>query len=653
MGKKKKDATPAPQEQEPQSSDVQTAPALSAELEKELAKHHAAAKKAPKDDVETTVDDPLLRDDDTSPTAPEEIGAVSTTATVQIPTEKAELKDELSEAETDKAVDDIVRNEADEVLESEDAKRAAQPPQQQQKKHHPFTWWWRNKIARTMVILLLLLGITAVFVYPTSRYYVLNRAGVRSGLSLTVLDDSTQLPLKNVTVRVGSKEVRTNSNGYAELKDLRLGPQTLTVQRAAFSPITQRVTIGWGSNPMGKFMLQATGAHYTITVRDFLSGKPLEGAEAEVRGAVARADKKGIITLTLTAPEAGSSMNAIITAKQFRTAELTLSSDPSQQAAVELVPAGQAVFVQRQEGRYDLIAMDIDGQNRQILLKGTGSEEPNTMALEVDLSGRQAALVSTRDGLRDNDGVPLRTLTLVSTENGTALVVSQAKQISIIGWSGTRLIFMEASANTTGDDPQRFKLISYDYATNKRVSLATANEFSAALLANNHVLYGTRPSTVPGKDSSSSFFSIDPDGQNRQMLLDKEVWTAIRTSYQTVALQTTDGWYEYNINGTLEKGSAPSDLTGRQYVSGNNHNIWVRATGAKGEIMDYVTGAAADKSIYVQEGLSYPLRWLTDTAIVYRVVTDTEVADYVVSINGGEPKKVAPVVNTFGSGFTN
>lgn len=636
MGKKKK-AQQKPQTEQ-QIASVQTAPALSAELAKELAKHHAAGSK-------------VSTPSDTKEIVSEDLGAVSTPAVVAPP--KDALKDELDEPDTDKAVDDIVRHEADEVLESEDAKRAAEAPQVPPKKHHPFTWWWRNKIVRWIIILLVLGGITATAVYPTSRYYVLNRAGVRSGLSLTVVDDATQLPLKNVTISVGNVKATTNSDGYAKLTGLRLGPQTLVVQRAAFSPIRQHITIGWGSNPLGTYQLQASGAHYTVLVTDYLSGKPIEAAEAEAKGAVARSDKKGLITLTLAAADPGTTIHVLVTAKNYRTAELDINSDPSQQTRVALVPSGQAVFVQKQDGRFDLIAMDIDGQNRQTLLKGTGSEEANAMALSIDPSGRQAAFVSTRDNLRDNDGVLLRTLSLVSTENGTAVALSQAKQVNIIGWSGTHLVFLEASANAGADDPQRFKLISYDYATNKRVSLATANGFSAALLVDSHVLYGTRASTIQGKDSAASFFSIDADGQNRQQVLDKEVWTAIRTSYQTVALQTTSGWYTYNSNGTVEAGSAPSDLSGRQYVSSNNHNIWVQEKGSMGSILDYVTGAASDKQIYAQAGLTYPLRWLNPTTVMYRIVTDSEVADYAVSINGGQPKKITPVVNTFGSGYTN
>jgi hypothetical protein len=45
--------------------------------------------------------------------------------------------------------------------------------------------------------------------------------------------------------------------------------------------------------------------------------------------------------------------------------------------------------------------------------------------------------------------------------------------------------------------------------------------------------------------------------------------------------------------------------------------------------------------------MAYPVRWLTDTTILYRVTTGSEVADYAVTTAGGQTRKVTDVVSTY------
>jgi hypothetical protein len=45
-------------------------------------------------------------------------------------------------------------------------------------------------------------------------------------------------------------------------------------------------------------------------------------------------------------------------------------------------------------------------------------------------------------------------------------------------------------------------------------------------------------------------------------------------------------------------------------------------------------------TLYGVDGLSGPIRWITDDIITYRVATPSGTSDFVVSLKGGQAKKI-------------
>ncbi len=621
---------------DPATGSATGAPELPTDLAKELAKHLKADRAAKKkhEAAASSTDSP------------------KTETKGQNAVDAAEIE-ALNDPDTDVAVDDIVRQESDEVLASEDAARKPATPEPRgfwRKLGHFFAAWWRNKWARSITILLVLAALTATAVVPTARYFALNTLGVRSSASLTVIDVSTQLPLKNVSVSMGGKEVKTDAKGRARLTGLRLGHQTVTVRRIAFAPVRQHVTLGWGSNPLGDFVLTATGARYTITVRDFISGKPLSTAEADSGVAAAVADKNGLITLTLDANvDTNAIVDITISAQDHRSETISLNLATTESTATVLVPSGKEVFFSKQSGTRDVVSMDLDGKNRTTLLPGTGNEN-NNLSLAVDAAGKRAAVVSTRDDIRDSDGYRLSTLTLVDIANGVSTTLDHAEQIQLIDWVGTRLIYEQAIAGASASNPQRYRIISYDYVASARVQLATANQFNAVVSAAGMLYYGVS-STDP--NAQAAFFRVRPDGTGRQTVLNKETWSAFRTDYRTLRLQTPDGWYQYELNGTPQKSAPATDFQSRIYASNGDHNLWAENRVGLGTLVNYTASNNKDTVLRAQAGLNYPIRWLNSDTVIYRVATAQEVADYALSLSGGEPKKIVDVTNSYGFSQTN
>lgn len=561
-----------------------------------------------------------------------------------------DLNQAYEDAETDAAVDEIVRAESDEVLAHEDAAHQAAELQKPRgfwgKIGHFFARWWGNKWARWITILILVGGLTATAMFPTSRYFVLNLVGIRSSANLRVVDIATQLPLKNAYVTIGSAKVTTDEKGIAKFNNLKLGPQKLTIKRIAFASTSQNFVVGWGSNPLGTFKLSATGIKYVIDTHDYLSNKGIASAQAESGQATAVADDKGIITLVL-GDEGDNITTADITvaAHGYRTETFTAHLLASESAPIVLVPAAPAVFLSKQSGKYDVIRSDIDGKNRTVLLAGSGTENNNLM-LAVDADSKRAALVSTRDPVRDNDGYLLSTLSLIDLETGAVQTLDHAEQIQLIDWSGTRLIYEQAVAGASASNSQRYRLTSYDYQTNNRTQLAAANQFHAVMSAQGMIYYSishTDPNVKP------AFMRVKPDGTGRQTILNQETWSAFRADYNTLSLQTPSGWFSYTMTtNQSQKTDPPSVFQSRLYADQGTKHAWIDPRDAQNALLVYDATNGKDTLIHQQPNMGYPLHWLNTSTLLYRVATPQEVADYAVSVNGGQPKKVSDVTNSYG-----
>jgi hypothetical protein len=557
------------------------------------------------------------------------------------------------DAETQAAVDEIVAQESDTVLEAEDARfTPAEPPKKRgfwRTLFSPVTFWWRHKWLRWLTILLILGAAGAVAAIPETRYKVLNKAGVTSSARLTILDQSTQLPLKNVKVSLAGATAQTDKDGKATLRELPLGPATLQVERIAFAPLTKEVTVGWGSNPLGSFSMTATGVQYTIVVTDFLSGKPLEGAEASSDGDInALADKQGKITLTVSDANL-TELDVQITLAGYRTEPLKLRADQSAvTTAVTLVPAQKTAFVSKTSGKYDLYTMDLDGKNRAALLPGTGRETQN-ISLTVNSAGDRAALVSTRDAVRDPDGYLLGTLTLVDLKTGATTTVEHAPQIQLIDWIGNRLVYRMGQPGAANADEQRYRLVSYDYQSKSRQQLDAANEFTDIVSVGGIVYYAV--SHTDSKGQPGGFFKIRPDGTSKINLFQEEVWSIQRSAYDTLLLQTPDKWFSYAV-GTLQPTPTEQSPTfnGRAYIdnASGERSLWIDERDGKGTLLVHDNKANTDTVVHAQEGLAYPVRWLNEHTVVFRVTTAAETTDYAKSLLGGDARKLSDVTNTFG-----
>ena len=552
----------------------------------------------------------------------------------------------------DPMVDDIVAHEGDELLEHDDAAAAAEnvdkKPGVRERIGNFFKAWWRNKWARYITIVVLVAGLGAIGGFPATRYYALNMVGVRSGASLTVVDSATQLPLKNVTVELGSHIAKTNQDGLIKLSKLELGTQSLSISQTGFATVNDTVTLGFGSNPLGDYKLQAVGTQFRISLVDYLSGKPVKDAEINSDESNAKSDTKGQIILTLDHDES-TTRSATVSAEGYRDEKLTLQPGQGQNRTVLMVSGAKHAYISKQSGKFDLYKIDIDGKNKQVLLAATGNEDAAiTVAQSND--DREVALVSKRDTLKNQDGYVLQSLTLVHVDDGTNLSVEHSEQIRLVDWIGSKIVYVRVKAGTSAGSPDRYQLISYDYTTNSRLQLASSNNFNHIISAGGTLYYAASNNYQGGV---SQFARIKPDNTGKQVLLDKtDIWGVIRSSYNMLALLTAQTTYSYKLGDTTAKPTTtkPSGDTNKFFLDNDDATqaLWFDSRDGKGVLLVDNVATGKDTVITSLGSLGSPFSWLNARTAVYRVTKPDETADYAVSLDGGQPKKIVDVTPAAG-----
>jgi hypothetical protein len=564
----------------------------------------------------------------------------------------AAAADDTTDPATDRAVDDIVAKDSDALLAAEDQKLVTASPEKKlgfkAKLNDLLVRWWHNKLVRNLSLAGLGGLVVLLLAFPASRYFILNNLGVRASASLTVLDDSTSLPLKNVQVTLGNQTGLSDDNGNVSLHHIKLGKSPLLISKRAFATQNRSYVVGWGSNPLDSVSLTPVGTQYAFTVDDFLSNKPIAKAQAESGDANAQSDDKGKILLTVDRADADK-LSVTIKAKGYRAETLTINSDDANDHVVKLVAARKEVFVSKRSGKYDIYTIDLDGKNEKRLLAGTGNEREG-MTLVPHPTDEVAAFVSTRDNVRNGDGFLLSSLLLIDLSSGQITKIGQSERIQVVDWVGSRLVYVQIAAGASAANPRRERLLAYDYKRGTSTELEATNYFNDVLVAGGSVFFA--PSSAYQGSSSRGLFRVNPDGSKRTRLLSQEVWNMFRTSYNDLSLAVGRQWFTYKLDdGSVVRASgAPPILRTRIYVDNplDKNSLWIDNRDGKGVLLLYDLATKKERTLRAQSSLQYPARWVNATTVIYRIRTDQETADYALSTLGGEPLKLSDVTNTTG-----
>ena len=525
-----------------------------------------------------------------------------------------------------------------------------------QKPQHLLSRWWRNKKARYGTIIFLFVFAVVIMLLPLTRYFVLNSVGVRSSLSITVIDKASNQALRQATVSINGASSQTDDNGNATVQKVKQGSGKIIIEKKAYAKLEIPVTVGWGSNPQGKVFVQPTGVQYTIFVKDWLSGNPIEKVEATAGQANALSDKDGKIVLTLDQEDYEKNKTATVKKDLYRDEQVDLDATDKFKDVI-MAPSRRHMSVTKKSGKYDVMSGYIDGKDDKVLLTGTGYEKED-LALIEHPEKNLAVYISSRDNKRTSKGILMSSLMIIDEETGASRLTStigQSERYQPVGWMKDNFIYAFLNNGVNFDSPELYKLMSYDYQTGQSKQIATANYFNDIMIFGDRVLYTTGFAGDNKPQDKIGLFSVNSQGGDSKRLMDQETWNMLRTGYQTVAFTTGTNWFEYKLGAAQVStiAGAPAIQKTRIYSDHptQKKSLWIDERDGKGVLLAYDISTGKDSVLYTVSGLKQPTQWLSTDVVFFRVSNSQETADYAISQNGGSPKKIRDVTNANGADY--
>lgn len=496
--------------------------------------------------------------------------------------------------------------------------------------------WWGTPWKRYGLLFLLLLIIGLLLFVPHLRALSLNAVGYRSGLIIHTVDHTTAVPISGVTIKIGNTTGKTDENGMLRVKGLPLGDTQVTISKPAYATIKKPVEIGVRVADLGDVDLTLTGQRYVYEMKDYVTEKPIKGVSLQVGETTAVSNKEGKATLALIPPD-DEPLSLMATAKGYRTETVVVPPSATNVVVIKLVPEVKEVYVSKQSGRYDVYKVDLDGKNSEVLLEGTGLETPQ-IALQMSPDGKQVAVVSTRDDKKSTEGYLLSALTIVDVASGDAKVVEHAEAISLVGWKASAIIFKETVAGASASNTSRQKIMLYDTDKDKRLQLAAANSIIGQWIGAEKLYYAASGS---GADTTDGFMQIGFDGAGQEQLSSEDIWEVQQTGASEFKLKTATKWLLFKKGSDAVGETTPPAAALTTYVESPSGTQAAQLE-KTGSVTTLRIIDAADKVTTVETGLSVHsvVRWASESSLVFRTVSGSDAAEYVVGASGGQPKKI-------------
>lgn len=583
---------------------------------------------------------------------------------------------DLSDHQTDVAVDAIEHHDSDEVLTAEDSKQFAPPAQK----------WYKRLLARKKLTIpaaiIIVLAILAAV--PFTRYKI---AGLvwKQSFTVQVLDAQTKQPITEAKLTLAGKTATTNNQGQATLK-VKVGRDRLSFTKQYYKNFSTTVLVPI-LKQKGKLTIsvEATGRQVPLKIVNKISGATVANALVSAAGTQARTDKSGMVTIVLPADK--SSVAAKITASGYNDASptITVTTKIVDANKFEIVPAGKIYFLSNLSGKIDVVKTNLDGTDRQTVLAGTGNEDPGDTVLLASRDWKYLALLTKRtaSGNPELDLINTANDQLTNIDNGNAVFTP-------IGWSNDKFIY-EVSRNTVNDwQAGKQVLKSFDAPTQKITVLdqttasgTSENDYVQQQFGSEYIIgsslvyvknwfasynYSDMQQLLNDQATLSSVnndgtgqkvlksFSLDPGTQSTQIYVTAQPYTPT-DFYLEFYTGNGETFYEYAA-GQVK--AAPSSLNATTFYQtsyptylespSGNQTFWAEPRDGKNTLFVGAADGTGGKQIATLSDYN-PYGWYTDN---YLLVQKNGSELYIMSVSGGTPLKLSdyykPAQNFYGYG---
>jgi hypothetical protein len=590
-----------------------------------------------------TVPANLVKEIKMSPPAADESAAQritvrKTAAAVPKPPETASASvppppDTINNAETDKAVDDIMAKESDMVLAVDDMIR-------DRRSQTPTSSGWKDKLRALIHNKWTWVGVAIIlcfiFALPFTRYKVLGLL-IKEKVDITVIDSQNHTPVSNALVSLDGTQIKTDANGVAIVK-AGVGERSAVISKRYYQTATAHYFVGFKSGPPLTIKLVATGRLVPITVLNAIGGKAVPGATIHVLDTTAKTNSKGQANVAL--PAGAANDTATISLTGYNTKKVSVQVTALSIAANDftLTPAGTIDFLSNQGGTINVLKSNLDGTNIQTVLAGTGHETAATTRLLASSDWHYVVLEANRDGTRP-------ALYLINTSNNQVTEFDSSNAtFNLIGWSGHDFVY-SLSSNSVSPWQNGSQLVKAYNADQGQINQLDQNQaagdngsygyqnFANFFLSDGTVVYSTQWIAQGGYDLSSSNDTIRTYQLGAQTLKNYEALPASTTGTivanrdqpQVIYFAAPDingnptSYYEYdnqnvqtaNINQTIFNQTNPAYLLSPS----GSHSLWSELSNGQDLFLVGNSNAGAQQQIAALDGYT-PYGWYSDNYVL-------------------------------------
>ncbi|HSW80871.1 MAG TPA: hypothetical protein VLG40_00605 [Candidatus Saccharimonas sp.] len=518
------------------------------------------------------------------------------------------------------------------------------------KKRH---FWRRKKFWFTTGFLLVVILAFAWFIAP-SRYVIVNALGLRGTVTVKTIiaagDNQPTSLLKQVTVMLNNAQWQTDAYGNLNAK-VPYGEYAVTAKKLGYSTASQQVEVDFdpffhllgtkseAPPPSLTMQLKAIGIPLTIHARDWLTGSPITYGAFTIGQQIARPNQQGDVSVTLSPTDVTTATVMATFGGGYTDKQFTVQLNDAQ-PTITFVPEGTDYFISNRNGVPTIYSSNLDGSNAVQFL-APAANETAAMAIAVSPSGKYAALASTRSGVRDAQGNLLQQLFVVDLSNKNLTSVDQAQWFNFVDWQDDMLVY--TASGISGAQ----RLASVNTVTATRTNLATAATFGIVRVALNSVAYQRSAAAGDATASQNPELRVVNIKGGTEKSLGYNVQQLAEADPQTLAFQVGDGtWRNYNANTLQIKTAAAPPSAAKAYLAtaspDGQTRIALDTIDGKPVIIARNVGSGQEKQLYTASGITGPLRIL-DGQVLFRIADGSQTADYILSLTGGMPKKIADV----------
>lgn len=495
----------------------------------------------------------------------------------------------------------------------------------------------KGKVLLAVLGVLLVLGI--LFAVPATRYGILGMF-IKKSITITVLDMSTDTPVSEVDLQLGTANGVTDADGKVSLT-VPVGIYEAVVSKKYYKSTNQKVEVGLFGNAAATLELEATGRPVPVTVLNKVSGKPLAKATITAEESVTTTNDEGEATLVVPADK--QTIAATIKTEGFNdlAIEITVTSQKDTKNTFSVVPAGTVYFLSKRTGKIDVMKSDLDGGNVKTVLAGTGKESESETSLLTSRDWKYLALHARRDG--DKAKVYL----IDSTKGDELSVIDEGDAtFQLLGWYDSRLAYVVERNAVKEWEPKKTAVKSFD-APARKITVLQENSaeggssfdyarewFSGYYLVKEGLVFtkqwtASNSSRLAGK--KIAIFQTGLNGENKKTL--KEFDETDQNGLDAALYEPQEIYYKYRPNytdksqffefenGAVKSASNATDATfEKEYPTfllspSGDQSLWSESRDGKRRI--YVGDANAGNPTEVFSGEDYlQYGWFGDYVLI-------------------------------------